>query len=318
MIQNLQFSALTISLLGIFLLLFVATLVAQFLLKKSPHNHTFQKVQVIVKSWWYIATPILITFFFGNQALLILFFLVTCYGLIEIVTHSQLFSVIRKPLIILFSLSTAMQYLTIYLGWKIFFFSLIPILFIWIIPTLIIFRAEIKNLPQLVALVMGSLLVSYYLSHIPALPLLMKNLWEQPEQPLMAILILIFTTELNDILQFMAGKAFGRRKLFPEVSPNKTEAGFIGGLLGTTLLYALLGPQFLGLSLQQSLMIGPLISITGIFGDLLFSSLKRYYGVKDFSDLIPGHGGIMDRLDSLTLTAPLFFHLIFYFKGGTL
>lgn len=313
-----QLSPLHLAVGGIFILLLIATLSSHWLLRRTPQNPTLQKVKVIVKSWWYIATPVLISFLLGAKALWLLFFTVTCYALVEIIKHSKRFSSLRRPLLGIFIISTALQYAAIYVGSKTIFFTLTPLLFIWIIPALVIFRAEITSFPQLLAAVMGSLLVSYYLSHIPALPLLTKDLWQSEEQALLAILILIFATELNDVLQFLTGKTFGKRKIFPLVSPNKTEAGFLGGIVGTTFLFSILGPRFLEITLLQALLLGPLISVTGIFGDLLFSSLKRYYEVKDFSDLIPGHGGLMDRLDSLILTAPLYFHLLAFFKGGSL
>lgn len=313
-----NYTVLDLCIAGIFTLLIVATLFCRWLLKKNPGNTTLQKAMVIIKSWWYIATPTLICFMIGARALLFLFLAVTCYATVEIIKHSRRFASIRRPLTVLCVAGAALQYLTILMGWKILFFSLTPLLFIWVIPALIIFRAEIENFPQIIAAVMGTMMVSYYLSYIPALPLLAREIWPSQERALVAILILVFATELNDVMQFLAGKAFGRRKIFPVVSPNKTEAGFVGGLCGTTALFAILGPTLLDITLPQSLILGPLISLTGIFGDLLFSSLKRYYGVKDFSDLIPGHGGLMDRLDSLVLTAPLYFHLLYYFKGALL
>ena len=122
----------------------------------------------------------------------------------------------------------------------------------------------------------------------------------------------MFITELSDILQFAFGKKFGRTKIAPTVSPNKTWEGFIGGVAGVTVIGAILspltpfGPVVAG---AFALMIG----ILGFFGGLVMSAIKRDRGVKDFGALIAGHGGMMDRVDSLCFAAPLFFHLVRYY-----
>jgi len=129
-------------------------------------------------------------------------------------------------------------------------------------------------------------------------------------------LYLFILTALNDIAQFVSGKLFGRHKIAPGVSPNKTWQGLAGGIvislavslaLGTYL--ALAGPLTLaGFAL--------VLSLGGFAGDLMFSAAKRRLGIKDFSTLIPGHGGILDRVDSLVLTAPLLYCLLHIFEQG--
>jgi phosphatidate cytidylyltransferase len=116
---------------------------------------------------------------------------------------------------------------------------------------------------------------------------------------------------MNDISQYIWGKLFGHRPIAPSISPKKTSAGFYGGILTTVVLAILL--RFLsGFSLEIALVSGLLISLSGFLGDLVVSAIKRDVGVKDSSQLIPGHGGILDRIDSLTYTAPLFFHFVSY------
>jgi phosphatidate cytidylyltransferase len=299
----------------VFILLLIATLISIFLKTKNPHNQTLQKVFSIVRSWWFLATPALAALILGPIALMVLFFIITCFALVELTKFSKLQG-LRNVLLGLFFVITVLQYATIYFGSLDLFYSLILLLAVWIIPILIILRADVKELPNLGALILACLLVIYYLSHVPALSAIRPALWQNQAQASLAILLLIFTTETNDIFQFLAGKAFGRTKLFPQISPNKTEAGFVGGIIGTLILFFYFGPVLLEISVGQSVLLGVCISLTGIFGDLLFSSIKRYYTVKDFSDLIPGHGGLLDRVDSLILTAPVYFHLIYYFKTG--
>jgi phosphatidate cytidylyltransferase len=106
---------------------------------------------------------------------------------------------------------------------------------------------------------------------------------------------------------------FGRHKIVPTVSPNKTWEGFLGGVATTTLLAVVLAPLLTPMTLPLSLAAGLLIGLGGFIGDVTLSALKRDIGIKDTGGLIPGHGGLLDRIDSLIYTAPLFFHFVRYF-----
>lgn len=122
---------------------------------------------------------------------------------------------------------------------------------------------------------------------------------------------IIVLTELNDVFQYLMGKFFGKRKIVPRISPNKTVVGCIGGIGVTIILSNILGYLLLpfGDFICFSLL-GLLFGVLGFFGDVLFSFLKRRTGVKDTGTLIPGHGGLLDRIDSLLFNAPVFYGLI--------
>jgi phosphatidate cytidylyltransferase len=112
-------------------------------------------------------------------------------------------------------------------------------------------------------------------------------------------------------MQFVWGKLFGKHKIILKVSPNKTWEGFIGGVISTTAIGFGLG--FLTpLSTEYLLIVSFLVAVAGFFGDVVMSSVKRDIGVKDTGTTIPGHGGVLDRIDSLAYTAPVFFHLVYY------
>lgn len=139
------------------------------------------------------------------------------------------------------------------------------------------------------------------------------------EKQISTILYLITLTEANDIAQFMTGKVFGKRKILPKISPGKTWEGLIGGVVFSALFGFVLGPLMTPLSSTLAIFSGLLIGIFGFLGDVTFSAMKRDLKIKDTSMLLPGHGGIIDRIDSLTFTAPLFFHFFNYFwvmRGG--
>ncbi|MFS2134153.1 phosphatidate cytidylyltransferase [Telluria sp. Tellsp131] len=121
---------------------------------------------------------------------------------------------------------------------------------------------------------------------------------------------LFILTALNDIGQFVAGKLFGRHKIAPTISPNKTWQGLAGGVVMSQIVSLVLG-TYLSLATPSQLALwGLLLSLAGFAGDLMFSAAKRCLSIKDFSQLIPGHGGILDRVDSLVLTAPLLYCLL--------
>lgn len=141
---------------------------------------------------------------------------------------------------------------------------------------------------------------------------------------LLAVLGLVWA---NDTAAYLAGRAFGRRPFFPSISPKKTWEGAIAGLLACGLLGAVL-PRLVGdwgaltgagagpLPAWQGLLVGLLVAATGSVGDLVESVMKRQAGVKDSGSLIPGHGGILDRVDSLIWVAPVAYYLVAWLTGG--
>lgn len=117
---------------------------------------------------------------------------------------------------------------------------------------------------------------------------------------------LIFLTEINDVMQFIWGKSFGSRKIAPRISPNKTVEGFVGGAFSTIVISIALNPFLMMQSYTFAALSGLVIACSGFTGDLFFSYLKRSYNVKNSGNLLPGHGGIIDRIDSLSFTAPMY------------
>jgi phosphatidate cytidylyltransferase len=127
------------------------------------------------------------------------------------------------------------------------------------------------------------------------------------------VFFLIFITQVNDVAQYCWGKALGRTKITPKVSPNKTWEGAIGGWITAAAAFYFLAPYFTPLEPWQAAIMGVVVPMAGFFGDITMSAVKRDIGVKDTSHLIPGHGGVLDRLDSLTFAAPIYFHLLAFF-----
>ncbi|MBT8471684.1 MAG: phosphatidate cytidylyltransferase [Marinicaulis sp.] len=128
-----------------------------------------------------------------------------------------------------------------------------------------------------------------------------------------ALLYLVALTQFNDVAQFTWGKLFGRHKITPKVSPQKTWEGFLGGLVTTSAAAAFAAPYLTPLDNVMGAAAGAIIAIAGFLGDITISAFKRDLGVKDSGGLIPGHGGILDRVDSLTYAAPVFYHALHFF-----
>jgi phosphatidate cytidylyltransferase len=134
-----------------------------------------------------------------------------------------------------------------------------------------------------------------------------------PAGPAGLVFFLLVATEANDVMQYVWGKLIGRRKIIPKVSPNKTWEGFLGGWATTAALIWFLGPVFTPLSGLGLAIMAAALPVAGFAGDVTMSAVKRDIGVKDSSALIPGHGGLLDRADSLIFTAPLYFHILMFF-----
>jgi phosphatidate cytidylyltransferase len=148
-----------------------------------------------------------------------------------------------------------------------------------------------------------------FLIHFMHLPL-------APETRLAWLFYLFVMTALNDIGQFIVGSALGKRKIAARISPNKTWHGLAGGILVSTLVSLALGGYLALAGAPWLALFAPLLAVGGFGGDLLFSAAKRFLHIKDFSRLIPGHGGILDRVDSLVVTAPLLYCAICFTLQG--
>ena len=129
------------------------------------------------------------------------------------------------------------------------------------------------------------------------------------------LVFLIVLTQFNDVAQFCWGKTCGNRKVVPKVSPGKTIAGLLGGVFTTIAFATVLGPWLTFLDYRHAALAGLIIGVSGFAGDVCISALKRDLGVKDSGSTLPGHGGVLDRVDSLTYTAPLFFHFLYFHYG---
>lgn len=158
----------------------------------------------------------------------------------------------------------------------------------------------------------GLMVCVYCISHVPALLMLRIRNYD----PAMLVVFLVLVVQASDVLQYLWGKLFGRTPIAAEVSPSKTLEGFLGGVASATVLGTCLW-WITPFQPWQAALFSFSITMTGFLGGLVMSAVKRDRGVKDWGNLIEGHGGILDRLDSVCFAAPIFFHLTRYFFAET-
>ena len=258
-------------------------------------------------SWWHMA--IVITFIVIAPPIIgtILLAMVSFVALREMLSIGVFRASDRSALFAAY-FALPVQYYLCYINSLTLALIWIPIVMFIVLPLLLVIRGKTERIGRSMSLIPAILILTVFMiSHL----VLLYGL-DFPDSPAGSgglIIYLILLTEFNDVFQFTWGKIFGKHKIIPKISPNKTWEGFIGGVLSTIGLAYLM--KFLTPFLWwQALVLGLIIGVMGFVGDILISAIKRDLKLKDTSDLIPGHGGAMDRLDSLAITAPIYYHTI--------
>lgn len=263
------------------------------------------------KSWWIMCTLFITATIISNVITYV------CIGFLSFAALREFYSVIKlrksdRAGMLWCYLAIPVQYYLAYRGWYELFIVFIPVfMFVWI-PFILVLQGETKMIMSSMAGLPTSLMLCVFgLSH-------MAYLISLPEIDGFSaggkglLLFLIFITQINDVMQFIWGKLIGKHKILPKISPNKTWEGFIGGLISSVFIGYLM--SFLTpLNDWQVIVVSFFIAGVGFVGDVVVSAIKRDMGVKDMGQAIPGHGGVLDRIDSLALTTPIFFHLVYFF-----
>lgn len=296
------------SLAVIFALLLTATVVNRLLIRLRP-DKDWQELTLRIRTWWAIILLFSLAMLSPHWLTITFFAWVSFMALKEFLTLVPSRQSDCIPILWLF-ISVPVNYWLVGNGWYEIFVLFIPVYVFLLLPVGMIITGETQGFLRTASQFHWGIMTTVYaLSHVAFLVVLPAD--DKQTGALLA-LFLVSLTELNDIAQYIWGKAFGRIKVTPKVSPGKTVAGLLGGVATTSLAAAGLGPLLTPLTWSLALLAGVVISITGFCGDVVMSAIKRDRGVKDSGTLLPGHGGILDRLDSLIFTAPIFFHLIRY------
>lgn len=293
----------------IFSILIFASLLF-FVVGKLKPQAKLDELKARTKSWWIMAALVLGATLIHSTISYI------AIALLSFVAFRELYSVLGfrdsdRRAIFWAYVSIPIQYYLAYIEWYGAFIIFIPIVMFLFLPLRMVLKGNtvgiIKSMSSLQWILM---LTVFGLSHMAYL-LSLPDIAGFSSGGRGLLLFLVFLTEINDVMQFTWGKLLGRHKIIPKVSPNKTWEGFVGGIISTTIIGYFLG--FLTpLSDLQVVFVSFILAVSGFCGDIVMSSVKRDIGVKDMSTAIPGHGGILDRIDSLAYTAPAFFHLVYY------
>lgn len=294
---------------AIFGVLIFAT-VTVLILRKCQPQRNWLELQQRVTSWWIIICLFSLAMLSPKWLALTFFGFLSFLSLKEFLTLAPTRRSDSMPLLWMYA-AIPVQYIWAGMSWYGMFIIFIPIFVFLFLPIRMVMVGDTKGFLHSASVMhWGMMTTVFALSHVAYLLTLPGP---DPQAGVLLVIFLVVLTELNDIAQYIWGKSLGKIKIIAKVSPNKTLAGLSGGALTTTLLAAILGPILTPMDWRYSLGAGMLIGLSGFFGDVVMSAIKRDFGVKDSGKLLPGHGGILDRLDSLIYTAPLFFHFYFYF-----
>ena len=298
------------TLIFIILGLLIASTLLFFIWGKVKPKANLNELKMRTKSWWFMATVFILATIIHPIVSFIAFGLLSFAALRELASISKSVRDEDRRVLIWCYLAIPIQYFIAYKGWFNLFVIFIPvIMYIWIPFMLVIKGITTEISRSMSALPTQLMLTVFSLSHLPYL-LSLPAIAGFNAGGRGLLLFVVFLTEINDVFQFTWGKLLGRHKIIPKISPNKTWEGFIGGILTTTVIGYFL--RFLTpLSGWEALAVSFALAFAGFVGDIIISAVKRDIGIKDTSSLIPGHGGLLDRIDSLSITAPVFFYLVY-------
>ncbi len=299
---------------GVLALLVLASVIGQWLRHRIGDGRgadTVRNLNARIKAWWMMVAVFALAMLTGGIGSVVLFGLTSFLALREFITLTPTKPGDHRTLFWVFFVITPIQYWLVGKAWYGLFAIFIPVYAFLFVPLRCVLSGDCERFLERTAKIQWGLMVSVYcVSHAPAIFLLHIPGYEGQNGKLLFYFVLI--AQISDVLQYVWGKTLGRHKIAPQVSPNKTWEGFLGGIASACLIGAGLwwATPF---NPWQSAVMSLAITLMGFAGGLVMSAIKRDRGVKDYGAMIEGHGGVMDRIDSICFAAPVFFHLTRYF-----
>ncbi|MBK8181280.1 MAG: phosphatidate cytidylyltransferase [Planctomycetes bacterium] len=296
---------------GLLGLLTLATLIGALLARRAgPGNAAIANLNQRTRSWWWMVALFVAAASLGRGVSACVFGAVSFLALREMLTLSPTRRGDHRTLFWVFFVVTPLQYAFVYDGWYGMFAVFVPVWVFLFVAVRCALAGDTRRYHERVAKIQWALMTCvYFTSHAPMLLGLEIAGFEGRNLNLLFYLALV--VQLSDILQYVWGKLAGRHPVVPKLSPKKTWEGLIGGA-GSAALIGMGLWWMTPFTPLESLGMSLAIVAAGFFGGLCMSAVKRDAGVKDWSHLIPGHGGVLDRIDSLCFAAPVFFHLTRY------
>ncbi len=296
---------------GIFAALAVASSVGailKFRLAPDAPSGTIDNLNARITAWWWMIGLLAAALWTGKAGVIALFAFVSFQSLREYMSITCTRRGDHRALLWSFFVLLPLQYYLIAIDWYGLFSILLPVYGFLLLPISASPGADTTRFPDRTAKVQWGLMICVYcLSHVPALLTLDIPGYEGLNPLLIVFLILV--AQSSDVLQYVWGKLFGRHKLSSAISPSKTVEGLVGGVLSSTAVGAALW-SFTPFTPWQAALIALTINVLGFFGGFVLSAIKRDRGIKDWGSMIEGHGGMLDRVDSISFAAPIFFHIV--------
>ena len=298
---------------GVFAVLVTASLVGRglehWVARGEPHA-VIDNLNARVNAWWVMVLVIGLAFVFGRGGVIVLFFFISFYALREFTTLVDTRRGDHGAIAAAFFVALPLQYAYLWTGWYGMYSIFIPVYSFLLLPILSALGSDTRRFLERAAQVQWGRMISVFcISHVPALVTL--EIPGYAGRNLLLVAFLVIVVQGSDVLQYVWGKLCGRHKVAPELSPSKTWEGLVGGVLSATALGAVLYWITPFTPLQAAAM-AFVMCLMGFLGGLVMSAIKRDRGVKDWGTLIEGHGGMLDRLDSVIFAAPVFFHFVRY------
>jgi phosphatidate cytidylyltransferase len=281
--------------------------------KRPAYRAMVDNINARIRAWWIMAAIFILSVSIGPGGSVVLFGVVSLLALREFVTLAPTTPGDHRTFFWAFFVVTPVQYYLVWIGWYGLFSILIPVyvsIFLAVRTTL---AGDTERFLERTAIGFWGLMICvYFVSHVPALLTLRITGYENRTATLLFFLVLV--VQLSDVLQYVWGKTLGRHPVAPSISPNKTWEGLAGGIGCASAACAGIwwATPF---SFVEAAVLSLVVTLTGFAGGLIMSAIKRDRGVKDYGTLIGGHGGVLDRIDSLCFSAPVFFHLTRYWHG---
>jgi phosphatidate cytidylyltransferase len=299
---------------GVFALLVSASVAGWILSRRvttASGRATAENINARIRAWWIMTALFVFAVTSGMVVSILLFTLISFLALREFVTLAPTKPADHRALFWSFFIITPVHYCLIWMQWYGMFSILIPVYVSILLAIRTALAGDTDRFLERAATNQWALMICvYFVSYVPALLMLRIPGYEGQAPKLMFFLVLV--VQLSDVLQYIWGKTLGRRPVAPQISPNKTWEGLVGGVasatvLGTAIWWATPFPP------AVAAVMALVLTTMGFAGGLIMSAIKRDRGVKDYGALIRGHGGVLDRIDSLCFAAPVFFHLTRYF-----
>ncbi len=295
-------------------ILVVALVVGQMLQRQRGPTEGIVNLNARIIAWWVMILVLGLAFAGGKVGVIVLFALISAGALREFLALSPRQGPDRTAMLALFGVGLPVQYGLIWADWYGLFAIFLPVYAFLPVSLAAIVSGPQDYLRRMAELQFALMACIYAPSHIPALFLLTFDGFDG--NSLWLIAWLVFVVQLSDVAQYVWGKLAGHHKVAPTLSPSKTWEGLLGGMATATLAGILLhgltpfGPVWAGL-------MAVVVTLAGFLGGIIMSAIKRDRGIKDWGHVIAGHGGVMDRIDSLIFSAPVFFHLTRWFWSLT-